>query len=171
MNILGIAFLSDASAAVLKNGKLVSAVSEERMNRVKLWNGIPTRAIESALKLAGLTLDDIDVIATHGAAPKEPDPKPFEEKEKAIRNSKLPSEVKDRQIKILHQRLKHERMVLSKRTPDRLNEIRQLGKPVHVVGHHEAHAASVFYGSGWNDCIILTADGWGGGWIIVALGG
>ena len=33
MNILGIGFLSEASACLLKNGKLVAAISEERLNR------------------------------------------------------------------------------------------------------------------------------------------
>ena len=69
MNILGISFLSDASAAVVSDGQLVSAVSEERLNRVKMWNGIPEQAIQTALSVAGLTLDDVDLIAPHGAAP------------------------------------------------------------------------------------------------------
>lgn len=161
MNILGIAFLSDASAAVLKDGKLVSAVSEERLNRVKLWNGIPKLAIQQALDLAGLTLDDIDLIATHGQAPSEPDPKPFQEKEKMILASTLSPEQKQVQVESLRKRLEHERMVLGTRTPAYLAEIRALNKPVYIVGHHEAHAATAFYGSGWNDCMVLTADGWG----------
>ena len=84
MNILGVSFLSDASAAVIKDGELVSAISEERLNRVKLWNGIPRKAIKKALELADFSMEDIDIIATHGQAPQEVDPTPFKEKEKAI---------------------------------------------------------------------------------------
>ena len=74
MNILGVSFLSDASAVVVQDGELISAISEERINRIKLWNGIPRQAIKKALELAGLTIEDIDIIATHGSAPDEVDP-------------------------------------------------------------------------------------------------
>ena len=51
MNILGInAFHGDASAALLADGKLTSAVEEERFNRIKHWAGFPVLAIGSCLK-------------------------------------------------------------------------------------------------------------------------
>ena len=163
MNILGISFLSDASACVLRDGKLVSAVGEERLNRVKLWNGIPQQAIAAALRLAGLTMDQIDLVATHGAAPPAPDTEPFQRAEEAIRNSALSPEKKELQISHLRSRLEHERMVLGTRTPAYLEEIKKItgGKPMAVFGHHESHAATAYYGSGWTDCAVLTADGWG----------
>src|SRR3989338_6083813 len=161
MNILGVSFLSDASAVVVQDGELISAISEERINRIKLWNGIPRQAIKKALALAGLTIEDIDSIATHGAAPDAVDPAPFKEKEKAIMDSDLPPNRKKDQINVLRERRKHEQMVLMTRTPGYLNEIKALGKPVRVFKHHEAHAASAYYASGWDDCLVLTADGWG----------
>ena len=161
MNILGVAFLSDASACVVQDGRLVAAVSEERLNRIKLWNGIPRRSIDAVLQMAGLTLDDIDVIATHGAAPPEPDAGPFLEKERAILASDLAPERRDAQLAALRSRHEHERTVLSGRTPRYLAEIAELGRPVHVVAHHEAHAASAYYGSDWDECLVVTADGWG----------
>ena len=46
MNILGInAFHGDASAALLTDGNLISAVEEERFNRIKHWAGFPALAI------------------------------------------------------------------------------------------------------------------------------
>ena len=161
MNILGVAFLADAAAAVLKDGQLVSAVSEERLNRIKLWHGIPHQAIQEALRLAGLQLSDIDLIATHGAGPSEPDLEPFLEKERAILQSDLTPEQRRMQLSQIRSRLEHERMVMGTRTPKYLDKIRALGKPVLIFGHHEAHAASAYYGSGWDNCLILTADGWG----------
>src|SRR5262245_15227615 len=51
MNILGInAFHGDASAALLADGNLVSAVEEERLNGVKHWAGVPALASEACLK-------------------------------------------------------------------------------------------------------------------------
>jgi carbamoyltransferase len=161
VNILGIGFLSDASAAVVRDGRLVAAVAEERLNRVKLWHGIPRQAIATVLELAGLALDDIDLIATHGAAPVEPDPRPYADKEAAIRAAGLPPALECAQLEHLHARLQHERHVLSVRTPGYLAELRGLGRPLRVFGHHESHAATAYYGSGWDDCLVLTADGWG----------
>mgnify|MGYP003394119014 CR=1 FL=1 len=161
MNILGISFLEDASACVLKDGTLVSAISEERINRVKLWRGIPTNAIEQALRLAGLTMKDIDLIATHGHAPEGPNQTAFDEKRASIENSNLKSDVKKLQLESLETRLKHEQQVLAVRTPEYLKQVKALGKKTLVYAHHESHAASAFYGSGWENCFVLTADGWG----------
>lgn len=161
MNILGVSFLSDSSAAVVSDGQLVSAVSEERLNRVKMWNGIPEQAIQTALSIAGLTLDDVDLIATHGAAPVSPDAAPFKAKEQIIQSAALPTERQEAQLRNIRSRYDHEAMVLGSRTPGYLKEIRKLNKPMRVFAHHEAHAASAYYGSEWDDCIILTADGWG----------
>jgi hypothetical protein len=53
VTILGIAFLSDASACVLRNGRLVAPVSEERLNCLKLRNGISQQALDILLRIAG----------------------------------------------------------------------------------------------------------------------
>ncbi len=161
MNILGVAFLSDASAVVIRDGKLVAGVSEERLNRTKLWYGVPQGAIKAVLDIAGLELKDIDLIATHGEAPSVPDPKPFEEKESQILAADLPEDVREAQLAHIQSRLEHERMVLGERTPAYLAEIHSLGRPVKVYPHHKAHAAGAYFGSGWDECFVLTADGWG----------
>lgn len=160
-NVLGVGFLAEASACVVRNGTLVSAVSEERLNRIKNWYGMPHGAIRTALELAGLSLDDIDVVASYGALPAEPDAHAFEEKDQTIRSSDLPAADKERQLGQLKSRLEHERVVITERAPAYLAQIRALGRPLQVVPHHEAHAASAYYGSGWDDCLVLTVDGWG----------
>ncbi len=161
MNILGVAFLSDASAVIVRDGKLVAGVSEERLNRTKLWYGVPQRAIKAVLDIAGLELKDIDLVATHGEAPSVPDQKPFEEKESQIRSADLLEDVRDAQLAHIRSRFEHERMVLGERTPAFLAEIDSLGLPVKIYPHHKAHAAGAYFGSGWDECFVLTADGWG----------
>lgn len=164
MIILGISFLSDASAVILRDGELVAAVAEERLNRVKQWNGIPRQAIDAVLNQTGLTLADIDLAATHGAAPPNPAPGPFREKEAAIRRADLVPQIREAQLRRPIERETHERRVLGERTPGYLAEIRALGRPCEVHGHHEAHAASAFYGRGApGDGWALTIDGWGEG--------
>src|ERR1041385_2944738 len=63
MYILGInAYHGDAAAALIKDGKLLAAVEEERFNRVKHCAGFPTEAVRYCLKVAGIGLEDIEHI-------------------------------------------------------------------------------------------------------------
>ena len=58
--ILGLnAFHADSSAALIKNGKIIAAVEEERFRRLKHWAGFPSRSIKWCLKDAGINLSNI----------------------------------------------------------------------------------------------------------------
>ncbi|MFL5578373.1 MAG: carbamoyltransferase N-terminal domain-containing protein, partial [Gemmatimonadaceae bacterium] len=64
MYILGInAFHGDASAVLLRDGRLVAAVEEERFRRVKHWAGFPTEAIRGVLRMGGITGADVAHVA------------------------------------------------------------------------------------------------------------
>jgi carbamoyltransferase len=64
MIILGLnAFHADSSAALVRDGKLIAAVEEERFRRIKHWAGFPSQAIAYCLKEAGIGLSDVDHIA------------------------------------------------------------------------------------------------------------
>src|SRR5215813_12072105 len=63
MIILGInAYHGDAAAAIVKDGKLLAAVEEERFNRVKHCAGFPSEAIKYCLTTAGVCIEDVDHI-------------------------------------------------------------------------------------------------------------
>jgi carbamoyltransferase len=63
MYILGInAYHGDAAAALIKDGKLIAAVEEERFNRVKHCAGFPAESIRYCLKTAGITIDEVEHI-------------------------------------------------------------------------------------------------------------
>ncbi|UNZ15860.1 carbamoyltransferase C-terminal domain-containing protein [Streptomyces sp. 891-h] len=53
----------DAAAAVVIDGELVAAVEEERLSRVKKTSDFPAQAIEWCLEAAGVTFDQVDVVA------------------------------------------------------------------------------------------------------------
>jgi carbamoyltransferase len=66
MNILGIGGYShDSAAALLVDGKLVAAVAEERLSRIKHQGGPPKRAVQFCLDTAGITLDDVDHVTCY----------------------------------------------------------------------------------------------------------
>src|SRR6476660_5617656 len=61
MIILGInAYHGDAAAAIIKDGKLIAAVEEERFNRFKHCAGFPLESIKYCLSTAGVTIEDVD---------------------------------------------------------------------------------------------------------------
>ncbi len=60
MYILGInAYHGDAAAAIIKDGKLIAAVEEERFNRVKHCAGFPAESIRYCLKTAGIGIESV----------------------------------------------------------------------------------------------------------------
>jgi len=63
MNILGLSIFADSSAAIVAGGKIVCAVEEERLNRIKHYDGMPWLAITECLEIANMSLKDIDIIA------------------------------------------------------------------------------------------------------------
>lgn len=63
MIILGIHDGHNASAALLVDGKLVSAVAEERLSREKHHYGFPHHAIKAILKDTNITIEQIDRVA------------------------------------------------------------------------------------------------------------
>ena len=161
MNILGIGFLSEASACLLKNGKLIAAVSEERLNRKKLWYGYPEDSIKEVLDIGKIKFENIDYIATHGFLPTKPQIKIFETKKQLINKSKLSSKKKNFLNSYLDKRFLHETFVYEERTPKMISTIKRLNKPLKIYPHHHCHAATAYYGSGWKNCLVITADGWG----------
>ncbi len=61
MYILGInAYHGDAAAALIKDGRLIAAVEEERFNRIKHCAGFPTQSIQYCLRAAGVDIEQIE---------------------------------------------------------------------------------------------------------------
>ena len=163
MRILGINYLSESSVSLLENGKIKYSISEERINRVKNWWGNPFKSINYMLKDLNLTIKDIDIISTHGLIginQKVPLENEFEEKKKEIYNSKLRRPQKNNQLKNLESRYYHEKGVVI-RTKKYLSELKKKFKNLEVHDHHDSHAATAYYFSGWEECHVLTIDGWG----------
>jgi carbamoyltransferase len=150
MNILGInAYHGSASAALVCDGKLIAAVEEERFNRVKYAAGFPAAAIHYCLKEAGITLGDID----HVAVPRNPFARLGTKLWYALR---MPTFARERA------------RVISKFTgiPAALawafdSEPAKIKATFHRVEHHQAHLASSFFVSPFEDAALLSADGLG----------
>ena len=150
MNILGInAYHGNASAAIVCDGRLVAAVEEERFNRVKYAAGFPAAAIRYCLKEAGLTPAEIH----HVAIPRNPYARLATKLWFAMR---MPSFARER-AKVL---------VKFTGIPEALAaafdlDPAQLHAKFHRVEHHQAHLASSYFVSPFENSALLSADGLG----------
>lgn len=58
----------DISAVLMLGGKIITAIEEERLNRIKFSPGqLPEKAIEFVLQYAGITIKEVGLIASHGS--------------------------------------------------------------------------------------------------------
>jgi carbamoyltransferase len=153
MIILGLnAFHGDSAACIYKNGVLVAATEEERIRRQKHWAGLPTESIKFCLHEAGITLRDVDFITVS----RDPKAK-FNEKLKHVLANFLT-------LKSLKSRAQNSVKVknLKKEIADRLGfDVRSLKAQIHYVEHHRSHMASAFLVSPFDECAILSIDGFG----------
>ena len=54
---------ADSSACLIKDGKLLFGIEEERINRTKHWAGVPIQSIEECLKSTGIDSSEVTDIS------------------------------------------------------------------------------------------------------------
>ena len=148
---LGIScYYHDSAAAILKDGKVIAAVEEERFSRKKFDDSFPTKAIEWCLSEAGVTASQIDSIAFYD--------KPILKLERLL----------DNYIAVSPRGLFSFLDVIPKWIHKRLwikNEIKKILKgftgEIIFPEHHLSHAAHSFFTSPFEESAILTVDGVG----------
>ena len=152
--ILGInAYHADASAVLLKDGKIVAAVEEERFNRVKHSAGFPSLAIRYCLDRAGIHISEVDHVGIS-----------------RVPNAHLINDL----TFVLYNRLMFSRQGLDRlRSVEKIRNIKTviaetlgvhesaLGMEFHNIEHHLAHMASAFLVSPFEEAAVLSIDGFG----------
>ena len=153
MKILGInSFHPDSSACIIVDGKIVAAIEEERIVRLKHWAGFPAESIKACLKLANLEISDIDKIAVNR------DPKAHQADKIYYTISNRPS------LTNLYDRIKNRKAVsnLSTLIADLFGiSDSEIKKKMVPVEHHFTHLTSTFFTSPFEKSVILSIDGFG----------
>ena len=150
MIILGInAYHANASAAIVVDGRLVAAVEEERLNRVKYAAGLPVKAIQYCLETARIKLSQID----HIAIPRNPWARLGTKTRFALRMPRFALE----RVKVLSRfaGIKEELATAFELDPQSIRA------QFHRIEHHQAHLASTFFVSPFERAAVLSADGLG----------
>ncbi len=158
MNILGLSVFCDASAAIIRNGTIFCAVEEERLNKIKHYEGFPTLAIRECLGISGLSFNDIDTIAV-GWNPLLGLPNRIFHSLKSSFNSRKAFLSKIRRGKGYLHRCR-ELIFLKKHLSDQCG-LKVTRQNIVFVDHHLAHAASAFFLSPWTEANVIVADGIG----------
>lgn len=150
MNIIGIsAFYHDSAACLIQDGNIVAAAQEERFTRKKHDPRFPKNAINYCLETAAISSNDIDHVVFYD--------KPLLTFERLLMSYLAVAP------KGLRSWLEAMPLWLGKKLyiPKVIN--REIGYEGEVLftEHHEAHQASAFYPSPYNEAAILTIDGVG----------
>jgi len=147
MLILGIsAYYHDSAACIVKDGRIIVAVEEERFSRIKHDNNFPYKAIDFCLKYAATTINEIDYAIYYE--------KPLLKFERILETfvetwpfSLTPF------LKGIPEWLDYKIKIEA--------TIKKLGfkKQIFFIPHHLSHAAACFYPSPFGKAAILTIDG------------
>ncbi len=138
--VLGINASHDIACALVKNGELVCAIAEERLNRVKRFSGgvdqdgmtnkhLPQESIQYCLEAGKVNLEDVDLIVVSTCV--------------VVNYATFQTRTLTKQ-EILDQ------------LPGNIDSDK-----VHIVSHHLGHAASAFYPSEFSDAAVIVVDGGG----------
>jgi carbamoyltransferase len=164
MNILGIsAFYHDSAAALVRDGEIVAAAQEERFTRKKHDADFPKHAAEYCVREAGIGFEDLDLVAFYD--------KPLLKFDRLLETyvSYSPAGFK---LFLMGLPLWLKQKLYTPRELDAGLSGKYRGRYV-FTEHHEAHAASAFFPSPYEEAAILTLDGvgeWATGTIAVGRG-
>ena len=168
MIVLGIADNHDSGAAVVINGQLVSAVNQERIDRIKHSAAFPWGAIDAALDLAGVKAREVDRIAVGtGFTPSA--------LLRALPGLHQQAKTGGQWSPLLHAYIAYQSLlrgtglhtlevdasaaILKRRLRDRPFE----GAELVLLDHHRTHAQGAYRTQPHGRCLVLTVDAMGDG--------
>jgi len=172
--VLGISEASsDSSACIIRDGILLAAIDEERIRREKHCGGFPELAIKEVIRISGIKPSEIDRVAIG-----------YKEillplyLKQSVLNQRIVrlNPIKNWNDRIgIHMFEKYYHWSYTSKFLKWINYTSTqsmiksaLSKlsviaPISRYDHHTCHAATAAFTSGWNSCLVITADGRGDG--------
>ena len=154
--ILGISdYYHDSGAVIIKDGKILAAVNEERFSRVKHDGRLPVSSLMYVLHETNLSPRDIDVVAVCGLSYR----RSIFNEIRSFFNTGIYSRKALRRPYII--------LVGKKRWNEGVrNLLANFGfhnPHIELVEHHHAHACSAYFTSGFDKATVITLDFGGDG--------
>lgn len=149
--VLGVsANYHDAAAALVVDGRIVAAVQEERLSRIKNDPSLPRHAIAACLELGALHGSELDAVVFYE--------NPYAKLERVLVEL----------VRAFPHSVRSFPRALASQLGDKLWVLDQLSNVCSVPRsrvrfrrHHESHAASAFFTSPFERAAVLTVDGVG----------
>jgi carbamoyltransferase len=143
-NIIGLSsHYHDSACCLLRGGRIIAAAQEERFSRIKHDAGVPRLAFRYCLEEGGIDITDVDCVAYY----------------------EQPYTKIARQVWMLVYPWRPLELSLLSLEPGRVESDIRAGLgyegSIQFVQHHEAHAASGFFFSGFPESAVMTVDGVG----------
>ena len=157
MYILGIsAFFHDSSVSLIRDGKIITAIQEERLTRIKHDSSFPLKSIIFTLKSNNLSLKEIDYFVFYE--------KPFLKFERLLETylAFVPRGLRSFITSIpvwLKEKLFQKNLIISELK--KIDKDFRDFKKIKFCEHHLSHLASAYYPSPFQNSLILTVDGVG----------
>ena len=186
MNILSVRLGHDSGAALIRDGKVIADVAEERFSRIKADASFPVKSIEYCLFSAGISSREINVLVIPTLYFQEHFYAFFDFPEKfnvttlsATRTKKQENKTLMSLFQSLEDNNEEYGFYVTEEVKRNRSARHEIGVPVlpqyqkpwklsdnceiYLVEHHLAHAASACYTSGWNNskALCITMDGSG----------
>ncbi len=157
MNILGIWGWSadspgpthESGACILSSGKLIAAVTEERLSRKKNDGAYPFRAIDEVLRISGLSEKDLNLVSLAGLPPLRRSAKMLAALWELYRDTG-----KKLSRRVLYAFLTAKK--IKRAVPAHLRHLRRA-----EWEHHQCHAAAALFTSPFDRATVITLDGIG----------
>ncbi|HZZ18534.1 MAG TPA: carbamoyltransferase [Opitutaceae bacterium] len=158
--ILGISgYYHDSAAVLVVDGRVAAAAQEERFTRIKHDSSFPSNAVDYCLRHAGIGPGELDHVVFYE--------KPFLKFERLLETHMAVAPRGFRAFCMAMPVWIHEKLRLSGEMRKGLGGLYK-GRYVYVE-HHEAHAASAFFPSPFEEAAVLTMDGVGE-WATASIG-
>ncbi len=178
MSVIGIGDSHDAGAALIENGKAVTAINEERFTKEKNEVGFPYNSLRYISRKT--QEDNIQALALAwigGNAMISRFMPSWDQKRRKLwrRQLEKPSRISMHATNMVYKLIQNQnpkyfwrhlgKGISAPITKGRLASVNKRfdEKPLYIVEHHLAHAASAYYPSGFKEALIITLDGAGDG--------
>ena len=158
--VLGIHVGHDSGAALIQNGKILAAISEERIRNIKHYSGTPTKSILEVLNIGKIHPSQVTTIAIAGLKTQIHKTTKFSNlllSDVFLDWSSLNSNSKGLKHFVSH----NSHLNILEEVKKSITDVGINIKEIVFVDHHLAHAASAYYLSPWNfdeEILVFTLN-------------
>lgn len=175
MIVLGLGTEGESGAAIVEDGRILAAINEERISRLKLVAGFPRDSVREVLRLSGTSVEDLDAVLIGGREDRlQEELKPFDGWFEDWKDGGFAGRIKrlggrfsryrrylpvleDAYYLLLTPAFRKRRQRLA----EILHEDFDVSRPIEFVDHHFCHVTSAYFTSSFDDALVVSLDGGG----------